>query len=91
MSLEDVSIADIVTAPLEALSFALPTRVTFSRNVFVPVTNICRNACGYCGFRRDIGDAEAHLMGPDEVEAVLQEAKEADCTEALFTFGERPV
>ena len=90
MSLEDVSIADIVTAPLETLSFALPTRVTFSRNVFVPVTNICRNACGYCGFRRDIGDAEAHLMGPDEVKALLQKAKDADCTEALFTFGERP-
>ncbi len=90
MSLEDVSTADIVTAPLETLSFALPTRVTFSRNVFVPVTNICRNACGYCGFRRDIGDAEAHLMGPDEVEALLRQAKDADCTEALFTFGERP-
>ncbi|MGZ4927707.1 MAG: 7,8-didemethyl-8-hydroxy-5-deazariboflavin synthase subunit CofG [Halobacteriota archaeon] len=90
MSTEDVSIAEIVTAPLETLSFALPARVTFSRNVFVPITNICRNACGYCGFRRDIGDAEAHLMGPDEVKALLQEARDTDCTEALFTFGERP-
>jgi len=90
MSLEDVSTADIIAAPLEILSFALPARVTFTRNVFVPVTNICRNACGYCGFRRDIGDAEAHLMGPDEVEALLRQAKDADCTEALFTFGERP-
>jgi 7,8-didemethyl-8-hydroxy-5-deazariboflavin synthase len=90
MSLEDVSTADIVAAPLKTFSFALPARVTFSRNVFVPVTNICRNACGYCGFRRDIGDAEAHLMGPDEVETLLRQAKNADCTEALFTFGERP-
>jgi len=64
MSLEHLSTADIISAPLEALVFALPARVTFSRNVFVPVTNICRNACGYCGFRRDIGDAEARLMAP---------------------------
>jgi 7,8-didemethyl-8-hydroxy-5-deazariboflavin synthase len=54
------------------------------------VTNICRNACGYCGFRRDIGDDEAHLVGPDEVEALLWQAEDADCTKALFTFGERP-
>jgi len=90
MSLEHVSTADIVSAPLETLPIALPERVTFSRNVFVPVTNICRNACGYCGFRRDIGDAEARLMASAEVETLLRKAKEADCTEALFTFGERP-
>jgi len=62
--------------------FALPARVTFSRNVFVPVTNICRNACGYCGFRRDIADAEAQLMAPAQVETMLRQAKDADCTEA---------
>jgi FO synthase subunit 1 len=90
MSLEHMSTADIVSGPLEALSFALPARVTFSRNVFVPITNICRNACGYCGFRRDTGDAEARLMAPAEVEALLRQAKDADCTEALLTFGERP-
>jgi FO synthase subunit 1 len=90
MSLKAVSTADILSAPVEMLSSVLPACVTFSRNVFIPVTNICRNACAYCGFRRDIGDAEAHLMGPDEVGRFLQQAKDADCTEALFTFGERP-
>lgn len=90
MSLEDVSTADIVSAPVETLSSALPARVTFSRNVFIPVTNICRNACAYCGFRRDIGHTEARLMGPDEVESLLQQARDAECTEALFAFGERP-
>jgi FO synthase subunit 1 len=90
MSLEQLSTVDIVRAPLETLSFAVPARVTFSRNVFVPITNICRNACGYCGFRRDIGDAEAQLMAPAEVETLLRHAKDADCTEALLTFGERP-
>ncbi len=90
MSLQDLSTADIVEAPVETLSGALPEHVTFSRNVFIPVTNVCRNACAYCGFRRDITDSEAHLMGPDEVESLLRTAKAAGCTEALFTFGERP-
>jgi len=90
MLLKDLSTAAIVDAPLETLSHALPEHVTFSRNVFIPLTNICRNACGYCGFRRDIGNDEAYLMGPDAVNKLLHQAKQADCTEALFTFGERP-
>ncbi len=90
MSLQNLSTADIVEAPVETLSGALPEHVTFSRNVFVPVTNVCRNACGYCGFRRNVTDAEAHLMGPREVDQLLRTAKAARCTEALFTFGERP-
>ncbi len=90
MSLQDLSTADIVEAPVETLSGALPEHVTFSRNVFIPVTNVCRNACAYCGFRRDVADREAHLMGPNDVEALLHRATAAECTEALFTFGERP-
>jgi len=63
---------------------------TFSSNVFIPVTNYCRNRCGYCGFRREPGDPCARIMEPDEVKTVLVGGKEAGCTEALFTFGERP-
>ncbi|MDI6859589.1 MAG: 7,8-didemethyl-8-hydroxy-5-deazariboflavin synthase subunit CofG [Methanocellales archaeon] len=62
--------------------------VTFSKNVFVPVTNICRNRCGYCGFRRDIHSAEASVMTPDHVEILLEKGVSSGCTEALFTFGE---
>ncbi len=58
--------------------------VTFSRNVFVPLTNACRNRCAYCGFRSD----EHRLMSPEEVRALLSRAKGA--SEALFTFGEKP-
>ncbi|MGZ4921709.1 MAG: 7,8-didemethyl-8-hydroxy-5-deazariboflavin synthase subunit CofG [Halobacteriota archaeon] len=90
MSPRDFSTADIVESPIEALSGPLPEHVTFSRNVFIPVTNVCRNTCAYCGFRRDVTDNEAHLMGPDEVDGLLCKAKAAGCTEALFTFGERP-
>jgi FO synthase subunit 1 len=64
--------------------------VTLSRNVFIPLTNVCRNKCGYCGFRREIGHPEAKLLSPDEVAAILSGGAQAGCSEALFTFGERP-
>ncbi len=64
--------------------------VTFSRNVFIPLTNVCRNRCGYCGFRRDIGHPEAKLLSPEKVTDILSRGAHAGCSEALFTFGERP-
>ena len=67
-----------------------PPFVTFSRNVFIPLTNVCRNKCAYCGFRRDIGHPEAKLLSLAEVEDILSRGARAGCSEALFTFGERP-
>lgn len=64
--------------------------VTYSRNVFIPLTNICRNRCGYCGFRREIGHPEAKLLTPGEVKDILLKGVRSGCSEALFTFGERP-
>ena len=64
--------------------------VTFSRNVFIPLTNVCRNKCGYCGFRREMGHPEAKLLSPDEVKDILLKGARSGCSEALFTFGERP-
>ncbi len=62
--------------------------ITFSRNIFLPLTTVCRNRCGYCSFRTPAG--EGCLMMPGEVEAVLRAGAAAGCTEALFTFGEHP-
>ena len=67
-----------------------PPFATFSRNVFIPLTNVCRNKCGYCGFRRDIGHPEAKLLSTAEVTDILSRGAQAGCSEALFTFGERP-
>src|SRR4051812_47567464 len=46
--------------------------VTYSPKVFLPLTNLCRDRCGYCTFRRDPGEAGAHWMEPDEVLAVAR-------------------
>lgn len=64
--------------------------VTYSKNVFIPVTNMCRNHCGYCGFRRSPDDPQAYIMQPARIEEILKSGAQSGCTEALFTFGERP-
>jgi FO synthase subunit 1 len=58
--------------------------VTYSRNVFIPLTNACRNRCAYCGFRSD----KPTLLSPQDVKDLLSKAGNA--SEALFTFGEKP-
>jgi FO synthase subunit 1 len=62
--------------------------VTFTKNVFLPLTTVCRNRCGYCCFRTPVQDG--CLMAPADVDAVLGHGAALGCTEALFTFGERP-
>jgi 7,8-didemethyl-8-hydroxy-5-deazariboflavin synthase CofG subunit len=67
-----------------------PGIVTYSRKVFLPLTNLCRDYCGYCTFRRDPGDPGAHTMTPDEVLAVARAGEKLGCTEALFSLGDKP-
>jgi FO synthase subunit 1 len=62
--------------------------ITYSRNVFLPLTTVCRNRCGYCSFRTPV--REGCIMSPEEAESVLCGGAALGCTEALFTFGERP-
>jgi 7,8-didemethyl-8-hydroxy-5-deazariboflavin synthase CofG subunit len=64
--------------------------ITYSRKVFIPLTNLCRDRCGYCTFAREPGDAKAHTMTPDEVLAVARAGREAGCKEALFSLGDKP-
>jgi 7,8-didemethyl-8-hydroxy-5-deazariboflavin synthase CofG subunit len=67
-----------------------PGIVTYSRKVFIPLTNLCRDYCGYCTFRRDPGDPGAHTMTPDEVLEVARAGEKLGCTEALFSLGDKP-
>ncbi len=67
-----------------------PGVITYSRKVFLPLTNLCRDYCGYCTFRRDPGDLGAHTMTPDEVMEVVRAGERMGCTEALFSLGDKP-
>ena len=65
-------------------------RITYSKKVFIPLTNLCRDYCGYCTFRKDPGEAGARTMMPDEVLAVAEAGARLGCKEALFSLGDRP-
>jgi 7,8-didemethyl-8-hydroxy-5-deazariboflavin synthase CofG subunit len=67
-----------------------PGVITYSRKVFLPLTNLCRDYCGYCIFRKDPGDPGAHTMTPDEVLDVARQGERLGCTEALFSLGDKP-
>jgi 7,8-didemethyl-8-hydroxy-5-deazariboflavin synthase CofG subunit len=67
-----------------------PGVITYSRKVFLPLTNLCRDYCGYCAFRRDPGQPGAHTMTPEEVLAVARAGEKLGCTEALFSLGDKP-
>ncbi|MBX6378447.1 MAG: 7,8-didemethyl-8-hydroxy-5-deazariboflavin synthase CofG [Clostridia bacterium] len=64
--------------------------VSYSRKVFIPLTNICRDRCAYCTFVKYPGDPAARIMEPEEVLAVARAGRAAGCKEALFSLGERP-
>src|SRR5215831_6845288 len=56
-----------------------PAVITYSRKVFLPLTNLCRDYCGYCTYRRDPGDAGAHTMSPEEVLEVARQGEKLGC------------
>jgi FO synthase subunit 1 len=84
---EVVRILNATAASFAALKPArIPKVVTYSKNVFIPLTNACRNACAYCGFRSD----KPYIMREEEVLRILKAGAAKGCREALFTFGEKP-
>src|SRR5256885_4759479 len=64
--------------------------VTYSPKVFVPLTKLCRDVCGYCTFARPPRRGERAYMSGDEVLEVARAGAAAGCREALFTLGDKP-
>ncbi len=81
---------DLLAAAGEARDAGRGRTVTFSKKVFVPLTTLCRDYCGYCTFRRDPGEPGAHTLTPEEVVALVQAGGRLGAKEALFSLGDRP-
>jgi FO synthase len=85
-------------APFEALleaAAAIRDRfkgrsVSYSKKVFIPLTHLCRDYCGYCTFRSDPQPGMQAYMLPDDVLAVAEAGRRAGCKEALFSLGDQP-
>jgi 7,8-didemethyl-8-hydroxy-5-deazariboflavin synthase CofG subunit len=86
----DEDLPELLAAARAAKERFKPGVITYSRKVFLPLTNLCRDYCGYCTFRRDPGEPGAHTMTPDEVLSVARAGEKLGCTEALFSLGDKP-
>ena len=81
--------SEIIKFMLETAKYRENNLITFSKNIFIPLTEICRNDCGYCNFKKNPEDPHAIILKTKkEILADLKEAEKHGCTEALFTFGE---
>jgi 7,8-didemethyl-8-hydroxy-5-deazariboflavin synthase CofH subunit/7,8-didemethyl-8-hydroxy-5-deazariboflavin synthase CofG subunit len=93
-----LSDADLLQMPLVDLMAlargvrdeAYGRRVTYSPKVFIPLTMLCRDRCGYCTFAKAPARLTSPYLTPDEVLSIARAGKDAGCHEALFTLGERP-
>jgi FO synthase len=96
--LEPSLINDLIHAPLDELMIraqhvrnaAHGSRITFSPKVFIPLTMLCRDKCGYCTFAQPPARLEKPYLTPDDVLAIARQGARNGCHEALFTLGERP-
>jgi len=94
----DMATTDLLHAPLAELqaearrvrAAATGRRITFSPKVFIPLTQLCRDRCGYCTFAQPPARLDAPYLAPDDVLAIARAGRAAGCTEALFTLGEAP-
>ncbi|HXE88945.1 MAG TPA: 7,8-didemethyl-8-hydroxy-5-deazariboflavin synthase, partial [Hyphomicrobiaceae bacterium] len=64
--------------------------VSFSRKVFIPLTQLCRDVCHYCTFARPPRPGERPYLAPEQVLAIAEAGRAAGCKEALFTLGDQP-
>ncbi|HSL58257.1 MAG TPA: 7,8-didemethyl-8-hydroxy-5-deazariboflavin synthase CofG, partial [Acidimicrobiales bacterium] len=84
------STAELVAAAAARRDEVFGTRVTFSPKVFIPLTMLCRDKCGYCTFAQPPARLDSPYLSPDEVLAIARAGARRGCHEALFTLGERP-
>src|SRR4051794_17251398 len=81
---------DLLAAAASRRDAAWGRTVTYSPKVFLPVTNLCRDRCTYCTFRKDPDDPDAWTMTPDEIAAWAARGRALGCIEGLLCLGDKP-
>ncbi|MEN3273081.1 MAG: synthase, partial [Actinomycetota bacterium] len=90
---DDLLTADLGTLLTEASSIrdaTTGTRITYSPKVFIPLTMLCNDRCGYCTFAQPPARLDAPYLTPEQVLTIARNGAAVGCHEALFTLGERP-
>src|SRR3984957_15408750 len=83
-------LADLIEAAAALRDHSKGRSVSYSKKVFIPLTHLCRDYCGYCTFRADPEAGVPAYMTPEEVLAVAEAGRQAGCKEALFSLGDQP-
>ncbi len=81
---------DLLRAATQLRDRAKGRVITFSPKIFIPLTNLCRDFCGYCTFRKAPDEPGTKTMTLDEVLRVVRRGKLLGCTEVLFSLGDKP-
>jgi FO synthase len=89
-ALEHDGLAPLLEAASDVRDAHKGRTITFSPKIFIPLTNLCRDFCGYCTFRKAPGEAGAKTMTIEEVLGVVRRGKELGCAEVLLSLGDRP-
>ena len=89
-TLADVPLASLMARAEAATVAGHGTVITYSRKVFIPLTQLCRDVCHYCTFARPPSQLAVPYLDLDEVLAIARAGQAAGCREALFTLGDRP-
>ena len=88
--LSDLPLDELLARARAVRADAHGSRVTYSPKVFIPLTKLCRDRCGYCTFATAPRQLPSPYLSRDEVLAIAAQGAEAGCHEALFTLGEAP-
>src|SRR5206468_5347684 len=86
----DSALADLLAQASARRNAFYGSTVTYSRKVFIPLTNLCRDTCGYCTFAKQPHEPGAGYLSPEDVLTIVSRGQQLGCKEALFSLGEKP-
>jgi FO synthase len=87
---EKLPLAELFQRATELRYAGHQTTISYSRKVFIPLTHLCRDVCGYCTFAKTPREVTKPYLSPDDVVAIARAGARAGCHEALFTLGDKP-
>ncbi|MDQ4038100.1 MAG: bifunctional FO biosynthesis protein CofGH [Actinomycetota bacterium] len=90
LTARDDQLTRLCTIAARVRDMAFGSRITYSRKVFLPLTHLCRDTCGYCTFAWPPKRDTPAYLSPDQVLSIARAGQAAGCKEALFTLGDRP-
>ncbi len=86
----DLPLAELMATAAAQRDIGKGDIVTYSRKVFIPLTELCRDVCHYCTYAKTPGRLSKPYLLPDDVLRIAEAGKAAGCREALFTLGDKP-